>query len=142
MIGQIESYDPNLLTGVIKSDGTLYTFHKEDWVPSVVPDIGDEVSFDTDGTIANNINLLGVHMDLNKAVKSRRLASALAFLFGWAGVSRFYLGFYSIGITQIIVTVLAYYAESPQFAPLWGFLESILIFGGHIYKDAKGRPLK
>jgi len=25
---------------------------------------------------------------------------------------------------------------------MWGFIEAILIITGHIYKDAKGRPLK
>ncbi len=142
MIGQIDSYDPSLQTGVIKSDGTLFTFHIEDWVPSVAPDVGDEVNFDAEGTIASNINLLGAHIEPPKAVKSRRLAAVLAAFFGWAGLHRIYLGFYTLAFAQMAVTVLAYTAEAPQFGLLWGFIESILLFGGYIYKDGKGRPLK
>lgn len=142
MIGQIESFDPGLQTGVIRSGEAVFTFHKEDWVPSVAPDIGDEVSFDSDGTVVNNINLLGAHLDAHKAVKSRYLAAALAIFLGWAGIHRFYLGFYTIAFTQMAVTILAYTAEAPQFAFLWGLIDGILLFGGYIFKDAKGRPLK
>ncbi|MCF7966129.1 TM2 domain-containing protein [Methylobacter sp. Wu8] len=142
MIGQIESYDPDKQTGVIKNEGGLFTFHLEDWVADVPPDEGDDVNFDADGTIASNINLVGAYLEPPKAVKYKYLAAVLGIVFGWTGVHRFYLGFYRLGFAQLMLTVVLYVTGLPGFAALWGFLEGALLFGGHINKDAKGRPLK
>ncbi|HEY8034975.1 MAG TPA: TM2 domain-containing protein [Methylobacter sp.] len=142
MIGEIESYDPDSQTGVIKSEGALFTFHLDDWVADVPPDEGDDVNFDAEGTTASNINLVGAYLEPPKAVKYKYLAAALAIFLGWTGVHRLYLGFYKLAFMQIMLTVVLYVAGLPGFAALWGFIEGILLFGGHIYKDAKGRPLK
>ncbi|MFI3156692.1 MAG: NINE protein [Methylococcaceae bacterium] len=142
MIGQIESYDSDTQTGVIKAEGALFTFHLEDWTADVAPDEGDDVNFDAEGTIANNINLVGAYLEPPKAVKYKYLAAVLALLLGWLGIHRLYLGFYKLAFFQITLTVILYVTGAPQFAALWGFIESILLFGGHINKDAKGRPLK
>lgn len=142
MIGQIESYDPDKQTGVIKNEGGLFTFHLVDWVADVPPDEGDDVNFDADGTIASNINLVGAYLEPPKAVKYKYLAAVLAVLFGWTGMHRFYLGFYRLGLAQLILTVVLYVTGLPGFAALWGFIEGVLLLGGQIYQDAKGRPLK
>ncbi len=143
MIGQIESYDPDTQSGVITSEGRSFTFQVEDnWSADVPPDEGDDVNFVAEGTVANNINLVGAYLEPPKAVKYKYLAAGLALIFGWSGAHRFYLGFYRLAIIQLILTVVLYVTGLPGFAMLWAFVESILLFGGQINKDAKGRPLK
>jgi TM2 domain-containing membrane protein YozV len=143
MIGQIESYNPDTQAGVIKSEGALFAFQLEDnWVADVPPDEGDDVSFEAEGKTANKINLIGAYLDAPKAVKYKYLAAAVALILGWAGVHRFYLGFYRMGFIQLTLTVILYVTGLAGFAMLWAFIESILIIGGHINKDAKGRPFK
>ena len=143
MIGQIESYDPDAQAGVIKSEGSLFTFHLDDnWVADVPPDEGDDVNFEAQGTIANNINLVGAYLKPPEAVKYKYLAAGLALLLGWSGAHRFYLGFYRLAFAQLTLTVILYVTGLRGFAMLWAFVESILLFGGQINKDAKGRPLK
>ena len=142
MIGQIETYDPDSQSGVIKSEGTLYTFHLDAWVADVPPDEGDDVKFDAEGSIANNIDLVGAYLEPPKAVKYKYLAAALALFLGFTGAHRFYLGFYGLAVFQLTLTVILYVTGLPGFAMLWAFVEFILLAGGHINKDAKGRPLK
>ncbi|EGW22842.1 MULTISPECIES: TM2 domain-containing protein [Methylobacter] len=142
MIGQIETYDPDSQAGVIKTEGALFTFHLDDWVADVSPDEGDDVNFDVNGTIASNITLVGAYLEPPKAVKYKYLAAVLALFLGWTGAHRFYLGFYRMAFIQLTLTVILYVTGLPGFAALWGFIESILLFGGQINKDAKGRPLK
>jgi len=137
MIGQIESYDPESQTGVIKSEETQFTFQLDDWVAEVPPDVGDEVRFDANETTANNINLAGVSLEKPKAVKSRIVAALLGLFLGGAGVHRLYLGYYKIALAQMALTFL-----TAGYGLLWGFVDAILIFSGHIDKDAKGRPLR
>lgn len=142
MIGQIESYDPDTQTGTIKAEEALFTFHLEDWLADVAPDEGDEVNFDAEGTMASNINLVGAYLEPPKAVKYKYLAAVLSVFLGWAGGARLYLGFYRLAFFQVILTVILYVSGAQQFIMLWGFIEGMLLFGGHINKDAKGRSLK
>ena len=137
MIGYIESYEPDNQIGVIKSEEKSYTFHLDDWVAQVPPDVGDDVNFDTEGTIARNINLVGAYLTPPKAVKYKYVAAVLALFLGFTGMHRFYLGFYWTGIAQ-----LAFTAATVGFGAVWGFIDAILLFSGNINKDAKGRPLK
>ncbi|MCX7086329.1 MAG: TM2 domain-containing protein [Methylococcales bacterium] len=138
MIGSIESYDAESQSGIIKSELVSYPFNLDDWIPKVSPDVDDEVSFNVDDSgIAKDINLVGAILAKPEGVKSRYIAGALALFLGFAGVHRFYLGFYKIGLAQIALT-----AATQGYGVLWGFIEAVLIFTGHIYKDAKGRPLK
>ncbi len=137
MIGYIESYEPDNQIGVIKSEEKSYTFHLDDWAAQVPPDVGDDVNFDTEETIARNINLVGAYLTPPKAVKYKYVAAALALFLGFTGLHRFYLGFYWLGIAQLALT-----AATVGYGALWGFVEAILLFAGHINKDAKGRPLK
>ncbi|MFA6052959.1 MAG: TM2 domain-containing protein [Methylobacter sp.] len=137
MIGQIESYDPEVKTGVIKSEEKLFEFHADDWVADVPPEQGDDVNFDVVDNKASNVSLVGAYLEQPKAVKYRYLAAVLALLLGGAGVHRFYLGNYKMGLMQLALTVVTH-----GYGVLWGFIDAVLLFGGHIDKDAKGRPLK
>lgn len=138
MIGRIESYDDKHQQGVIKSENELYEFHLNEWTPKVKPTSGDDVDFILeDDKSLTNIGLVGEYLKNMEPVKSRRIAVALALIFGAIGLHRLYLGFYGIAIAQIIFTFL-----TGGFGVMWGFIEGVLLFGGQIYKDAKGRPLK
>lgn len=142
MIGQIESYNPESQTGTIKNESAVFTFHLDDWIADVPPDEGDDVNFDAHETIASNINLVGAYLEPPKAVKYKYLAAVLALLLGWTGAHRLYLGFYRLAFIQLMLTVILYVTGLPGFAALWGFIEGVLLFGGQINQDAKGRPLK
>jgi TM2 domain-containing membrane protein YozV len=142
MIGKIESYDPDAQTGVINSDGALFEFRLQDWTADVPPDQGDDVDFEADGTSANNINLVGAYLAPPKAVKYKYLAMVLALALGWLGMHRLYLGYYRVAVMQITLTAVLYVTGLPGFAALWGFIEGVLLFGGQLNQDAKGRPLK
>ncbi|MDO8846654.1 MAG: TM2 domain-containing protein [Methylicorpusculum sp.] len=136
MIGHIESFDLGRQTGVIKSGDSFYEFHLDQWTSPGEPETGDDVMFEQkDGTVTT-IGLVGVYLE-NKAVKSRMIAVLLAFFLGLFGAHRFYLGFYLIGLCQIVVTFL-----TGGYGVLWGFLEFALLLSKHMDKDAKGRPLK
>jgi TM2 domain-containing membrane protein YozV len=137
MIGHIESYDPDTQSGVIKSEDKFFAFDLEGWMADVPPDQGDDVNFDVDGTTAHTIKLVGAYLEPPKAVKYKYVAAALALFLGFAGAHRFYLGFYKIGLAQLVFTGL-----TQGYGVLWGFVEAVLLFAGHINKDAKGRPLK
>lgn len=137
MIGHIESYDPDSQTGVVKSEEKTYTFHLDDWVAQVPPDQGDDVNFEVEETAARKIDLVGAYLAPPKAVKYKYVAAALALFLGFTGMHRFYLGFYKLGLAQLALT-----AATVGYGALWGFVEAVLLFAGHINKDAKGRPLK
>jgi len=137
MIGHIESYDTENKTGNLTSNGQSYPFDIEVWLPEVSPEPGDDVNFDLDNGAVVNVNLVGAYLEAPKAVKYKYLAGALGLFLGFAGIHRFYLGYYKIGLAQIVLTVLTH-----GYGVLWGFIDTVLIFAGHINKDAKGRPLK
>jgi TM2 domain-containing membrane protein YozV len=70
--------------------------------------------------------------------KSRLTAGLLGIFLGALGVHRFYLGYLSIGVLQILVTV-----ATCGVGGFWGFIEGILILRGKaITTDADGRPLR
>ena len=70
--------------------------------------------------------------------KSRLTAGMLGIFLGAFGVHRFYLGFTSIGVLQILVTI-----ATCGVGGLWGIIEGGLILGGSgIKTDADGRPLR
>ncbi len=79
------------------------------------------------------------------AVKSKQTAAILAYALGWAGMHRFYLGFVTLGIVQLMLSVLfgfCTYGLSVLVALAWGIVEGVLIQNGTISRDADGRPLK
>ena len=70
--------------------------------------------------------------------KSRQTAGLLGIFLGGVGVHRFYLGYTSIGVLQILVTI-----ATCGIGGFWGIIEGILILGGSgIKTDADGRPLR
>lgn len=139
MNGNIANYDPETQSGTIKYNDKVFTFKLDDWqAEGIVPEEGDDIEFDQgDEDTAKNVRLIGAFLEKPKAVKSRYIAALLGVLLGWLGLHRFYLGHYKIGLIQIVVTLL-----TGGFGALWGFIEGVLIFAGHINIDAKGRPLK
>jgi TM2 domain-containing membrane protein YozV len=70
-------------------------------------------------------------------LKSKLAAGLLGIFLGHIGIHRFYLGYTTIGIVQIIVTIFTF-----GIGGLWGFIEGIMILAGGINKDARGLPLK
>lgn len=77
-----------------------------------------------------------VHVD--PLAKSRMTAGLLGIFLGALGVHRFYLGYTSIGVLQILVTI-----ATCGIGGFWGIIEGILILGGSgIKTDADGRPLR
>lgn len=142
MIGVIQSYDPETQAGTISNGKEVFQFVMGDWIAGAPPEQGDHVTFEVRGVKPCNINLYVATLDKGEAVKYKYLALVLALLLGWAGGHRCYLGFYRLAIIQLTVTALLIVAGLPGYILLWSFVDALLIFGGHIDKDAKGRPLK
>ena len=72
--------------------------------------------------------------------KSKTTAGLLAIFLGALGIHRFYLGFTTLGIVMVCISVLSLFILAP-FVALWGIIDGILIFSGSIDKDAEGVPL-
>ncbi|MBT2519737.1 TM2 domain-containing protein [Arthrobacter sp. ISL-28] len=75
--------------------------------------------------------------------KSKLAAGLLGIFLGGLGIHRFYLGYTTIGIIQIVLTVfLGIFTFG--LVGLWGFIEGIMILAGANYfrQDAKGIPLR
>lgn len=142
MLGVIQNYNPETQAGVINNGKELLQFTINDWIADAPPEQGDNVKFDLGGLKPYNINLYVAALSKDEAVKYKYLALFLALVLGWAGGHRFYLGFYRLAIIQFVVTALLIVAGVPGYVLLWSFVDALLIFGGHIDKDAKGRPLK
>lgn len=143
MLGIIKEYDPETQSGTLFNGKETFKFELKDWIANAPPESGDQVKFDLHGNNPANINLYAASLDKGGAVKSKWIAFGLALLLGVTGIHRIYLGYYRIAITQIIVnTFLIVIAGVPGYAFLWGFVDAILLLGGHIDKDAQGRPFK
>lgn len=143
MIGHIESYDKDVQTGVIKYEGKFFEFYIDAWTSEQPPKAGDDVDFLAEDDVITEVGLLGAYVKDMRPVKYRILAGILGLLLGWLGVHRFYLGFYSIGLAQIVFTMVTLMLGfGVGFGVVWGFMEGFLLLTGHIHKDAKGRPLK
>jgi hypothetical protein len=75
---------------------------------------------------------------VDPAAKSRLVAGLLGIFLGGLGVHRFYLGYTSIGVAQILVTVLTFGVGA-----IWGLVEGIMILTrSTITTDEHGRPLR
>ena len=143
MIGVIKNYDPETQAGTISNGKEDFQFEISKWIANAPPEQGDHVKFDLRGVKPFNIDLYAATLDKGEAAKSKWIAFGLALVFGYVGAHRFYLGYYRIGVIQIIVnTLLIMVAGLPGYAFLWGFVEAILILGGHFDRDALSRPLK
>ncbi len=77
--------------------------------------------------------------ELDPFAKSKLIAGLLGIFVGGLGIHRFYLGYTTIGVIQIVVTIL-----TCGVGAIWGFIEGILyLVGTNGYTtDSTGRPLK
>jgi len=78
------------------------------------------------------------------ARKSRLAAGLLGIFLGHLGVHRFYLGYTTIGVVQLLMTlVFSWVTCGITFlaAAVWGVIEGIMILTGAIACDALGNPL-
>lgn len=75
--------------------------------------------------------------------KSKLAAGLLGIFLGGLGIHRLYLGYTTIGIIQIVLTVFVGVFTFGLVA-LWGFIEGIMILAGANYfrQDARGIPLR
>ncbi|MER2134762.1 MAG: NINE protein [Arthrobacter sp.] len=71
--------------------------------------------------------------------KSRLAAGLLGIFLGGLGIHRFYLGYTTLGIVQLLVTVFTF-----GLGAIWGFVEGIMILAGAqpFRVDARGVPLR
>ncbi len=72
--------------------------------------------------------------DEDASSKSKLVAGVAQLLFGGLGIGRFYTGYTSIAVAQIIVTTL-----TCGIGGLWGFIDGILILSNKDFKDAEGK---
>jgi TM2 domain-containing membrane protein YozV len=68
--------------------------------------------------------------------KSKLTAGLLGIFLGGFGVGRFYLGYTTIGVLQLVVTLLTCGLGS-----IWGLIDGIIILIGNV-PDPQGRPLR
>ena len=140
MIGEIEKFNEEQQTWVIKSEEQAFEFEQGEWTENEGPYVGDNVLFEGAEGKATEITLIGKYPMREQEVeglKSRKVASVLGILLGGFGAHRFYLGFHRIAIIQIVVTVVTF-----GFGVIWGFVEGFMIFTGALDKDAQGKPLR
>lgn len=137
MLGHIESFDEKTQTGVIKFEEVFYEFHIDQWTADAAPKAGDDVDFDHEDDVVTEVSPVGAYLFETRPVKSRIVAGLLGLILGAAGIHRMYLGFWGLGIAQLVITYI-----TGGFGVVWGFVDGVLIITGHINKDAKGRPLK
>lgn len=69
--------------------------------------------------------------------KSRLVAGLLQIFLGGCGVGRFYLGYTTIGVCQLLVTIF-----TCGIGYIWPLIDGILIISGNLPTDADGVPLK
>ena len=68
--------------------------------------------------------------------KSKLTAGLLQIFLGGFGVGRFYLGYTTIGVLQIVVTIVTCGVGS-----IWGLIDGIMILIGNV-PDPQGRMLR
>jgi TM2 domain-containing membrane protein YozV len=68
--------------------------------------------------------------------KSKLIAGLLGIFLGGFGVGRFYLGYTTIGVLQLVVSIVTF-----GLGALWGFIDGIIILIGNV-PDAQGRTLR
>ncbi|MGO9096942.1 MAG: NINE protein [Bryobacteraceae bacterium] len=77
-------------------------------------------------------------------LRSKLAAGLLGILLGCLGIHRFYLGYNSIGVAQLVLGLAGIFTcgITTLAAWVWGLVEGIMILTGSINKDAQGRPLR
>lgn len=74
--------------------------------------------------------------------QSRLLVGLMGIFFGGLGVHRFLMGYTTIGLVQVLVSVLSCFTLYP-FIQIWGLIEGIMVLAKSpsFERDAHGRPL-
>ncbi|MDP7536381.1 MAG: TM2 domain-containing protein [Methylococcales bacterium] len=143
--GHIAAYDSKNKSGIISTDknNKSYYFELTDWHEDNQPYGGCLVAFDAEevhkkyGKVIK-MELIGEYTGpQGEAIKSRHFAAFLSVCLGGLGAGRFYLGYWKLGVAQIVATV-----GTLGFAVVWGVLEGILLLMHRIDRDAQNRPLK
>jgi len=76
--------------------------------------------------------------------KSKMAGALLGIFLGSFGIHRFYLGYNSIGVIQLILGLLGMFTcgITTFVSMIWGLIEGVMILTGSIATDAQGLPLK
>jgi TM2 domain-containing membrane protein YozV len=69
--------------------------------------------------------------------KSRLTAGFLQIFLGSLGVGRFYMGYYGIGVVQILSSLVS----CGVVGVIWGFVDGVRILCGHVEKDGFGNTM-
>ncbi|HWR53216.1 MAG TPA: TM2 domain-containing protein [Bryobacteraceae bacterium] len=77
------------------------------------------------------------------APKSKLVAGLLGIVLGSLGIHRFYLGYTTIGIIQLVLGLggILTCGITTIAAAVWGLVEGIMILTGSMNRDALGQPL-
>ncbi|MBD5657800.1 MAG: TM2 domain-containing protein [Candidatus Eremiobacteraeota bacterium] len=118
--------------GVLRGRGNRYC-----WSCSNQPG-GEAVVCTMCGARLSGIEKCGARFNSSLPLSSRSKVTAgiLGLLLGSFGVHRFYLGFTTIGVIQILVTICTI-----GWGGIWGTVEGILILCEQMRTDAEGRTL-
>ena len=76
--------------------------------------------------------------------KQKIVAALLGILLGWLGIHRFYLGYTTIGIIQLVLGLLGAVTcgITTIAAWVWGIVDGVMILTGSMRTDAQGVPLR
>jgi TM2 domain-containing membrane protein YozV len=127
MRGRLLAFDFRTGKGEISGDdGERYIFSDSEWQTGGRPILGQVVDFRCESGRARSIYGLAapraVASDKNKLV-----AALLAFLFGWFGIHKFYLGRTGAGITMLLCSTIGFILILPPFIMgLIAFIEFII----------------
>lgn len=80
---------------------------------------------------------------VNLNIKSKLLAGLMALFLGGMGIHRFYLGYFKIGVLQLMLWILGYFTGGKTWAivEIWALIEAVFIFSGKM-RDSKGNTLE
>ncbi|MEE0943858.1 MAG: TM2 domain-containing protein [Clostridia bacterium] len=77
------------------------------------------------------------HCSSDNRGKSRLTAGLLQILTGSLGIGRFYLGYTTIGLFQILATLFTWGIAGA----VWGFIDGVMILSGKVESDSLGNSL-
>lgn len=139
MLGKILSYDEETQTGAIQVHRSVFEFHIDLWQSEEAPEVGDDVFVNINSMKNKVLEVVpaGDYLPKGDPVKSKIIAALLSIFLGVFGAGRFYLGYYKIGILQMVISI-----ATLGVGVIWPFVDGFLILTGNVMQDAKGRPLK
>lgn len=111
MKGKVLGYNKENQTGVITSEeGKRYTFSRADWESPNEPVPNASVDFETEDNRAVGIYRVGGALSnvANDGLSKKWVATILAFIAGWIGVHKFYLGYTKQGIIMLASFLLGW----------------------------------